>query len=70
MTSDATKGRSVETVQAELRAVKARMGHLSDPALQAHVDHLLREHHEARRARQREFEDDLMAPPDSAQPER
>lgn len=65
MTRDTPKGRSVETVRAELRAVESRTTSMTDPALHAHVDYLRREHQEARRARQREFEDDLMSLPDA-----
>jgi hypothetical protein len=64
MTVDTTKGRSVEMVQAELRAIETGAGSGADRALDAHVAHLRREHEEARRARQREVEDDLLALPD------
>jgi hypothetical protein len=66
MTVDTTKGRSVEMVQAELRAIETGAGSGADRALDALVAHLRREHEEARRARQREDEDDLMALPDIA----
>jgi hypothetical protein len=68
MTGDTPKGRSVETVQAELRALESRSSAAIDPALRVHVDHLRREHEEARRARQRQVEDDLMTLPPRARP--
>lgn len=63
MTWDTRNGRSVETVQAELRAIEARTVTEADPALHAVVDRLRGEHEEARRARRRELEDDLMTMP-------
>lgn len=68
MTGETTRGRSVETVQAELRALESRTRAASDPALRIHVDHLRQEHEEARRARQRQFEDELMTLPSRTRP--
>lgn len=59
------KGRPVETIQAELRAIQSGMSPALDTAAQSHVDHLRREHLEARRARQREIEDDLLTLPET-----
>lgn len=66
MTWDIRSGRSPETVGAEIRAIESREPYGADPALLAHVDHLRREHDEARRARRRELEDDLLTIPDGA----
>lgn len=64
MTWEPRNGRSVETVLAELRAIEARaIGSASDPLI-SHVDHLRREHQAARRARQRELEDELLQLPE------
>jgi hypothetical protein len=63
MTWDTRNGRSVETILAELRAIESRTINGTDPALLGVVDHLRRAHEEARRARRREHEDDLLAVP-------
>lgn len=68
MTSDTTKGRSLVTVQAELRAIESGPNSVSDRGLHAHVDHLRREQLEARRARQRELEDELLRVPEGVPP--
>ena len=55
------KGRSVETVRAELSAIESESRYrASDEALAAHVRHLRLEHAEARAARQRELEAALL----------
>lgn len=66
MTWDYPNGRPPETVQAEIRAIESREHSGADPAVLAHVDHLRREHAEARRARRRELEDELLTIPRGA----
>lgn len=56
----ATRGRPVETVQAELQAARTWTNASSDPALQARIDLIQLEHAEALRARRRENEEDLL----------
>jgi hypothetical protein len=68
MQQELVKGRSVETVRAELIAVEteARV-RASDEALAARVSHLRSEHAEARAARRRELEAELLELPTSFQ---
>ena len=66
MHQEITKGRSVETVRAELSAIETEaMFRASDEALAAQVRHLRREHAEARAARRRELEAALLDLPTS-----